>query len=218
MSTRDGDIDEWFRRWWTPWWPPWWGAGSSRRATAGGDIFREFEGMRQGMTRMFEETVRDIDKVPKDLIREYDTPNGERVREVGPLVYGYSMTVGPDGKPKVKEFGNVRSLGGRVGGGGMTPPALTAEREPLADVITTDKDIKVTVEMPGISKQDIKINVQDGSVEISTIGTASKKYRRSLELPQDADLDTAKSTYTNGILEISFKKKDKTKGKELKIE
>jgi hypothetical protein len=25
MSTRDRDIDEWFRRWWTPWWSPWWG-------------------------------------------------------------------------------------------------------------------------------------------------------------------------------------------------
>jgi HSP20 family protein len=170
--------------------------------------------MRQDMTRMFEETVRDIDKVPKDLIREYNTPTGGRVREVGPLVYGYSMTVGPDGKPKVKEFGNVRSLGG----GGMTSPALTAEREPLADVITTDKDIKVTVEMPGISKQDIKVNVQDSSVEISTTETASKKYRRFIELSPDADLETAKSTYTNGILEITFKKKGKTKGKELKID
>ena len=211
MSSKDRDVDEWFRRWWTPWWPPWWGAGSRG---GGEDIFREFEEMRQDMTRMFEETVRDIDKVPKDLIREYETPTGGRVREVGPLVYGYSVTVGPDGKPKVKEFGNVRSLGG----GGITPPVLTAEREPLADVITTDKDIKVTVEMPGISKQDIKINVQDSSVEISTTETSSKKYRRSIELPSDADLETAKSTYTNGILEIIFKKKGKTKGKELKIE
>lgn len=211
MSTRDRDIDEWFRRWWSPWW----GAGS-RRGTAGGDIFREFEEMRQDMTKMFEETVRDIDKVPKDLIREYDTPTGGRVREVGPLVYGYSVTVGPDGKPKVKEFGNVKSLGG--GGGGMTPPALTAEREPMADVTTSDKDVKVTVEMPGVSKQDIKINAQDYSVEVSTIESASKKYHRLIELPQDADLETAKSTYTNGILEITFKKKGKTKGKELKID
>ena len=211
MSTRDRDIDEWFRRWWSPWW----GAGS-RRGTAGGDIFREFEEMRQDMTKMFKETVRDIDKVPKDLIREYDTPTGGRVREVGPLVYGYSVTVGPDGKPKVKEFGNVKSLGG--GGGGMTPPALTAEREPMADVTTSDKDVKVTVEMPGVSKQDIKINAQDYSVEVSTIESASKKYRRLIELPQDADLETAKSTYTNGILEITFKKKGKTKGKELKID
>ena len=211
MSTRDRDIDEWFRRWWSPWW----GVGS-RRGTAGGDIFREFEEMRQDMTKMFEETVRDIDKVPKDLIREFDTPTGGRVREVGPLVYGYSVTVGPDGKPKVKEFGNVKSLGG--GGGGMTPPALTAEREPMADVTTSDKDVKVTVEMPGVSKQDIKINAQDYSVEVSTIESASKKYRRLIELPQDADLETAKSTYTNGILEITFKKKGKTKGKELKID
>ncbi|HJU95654.1 MAG TPA: archaeal heat shock protein Hsp20 [Nitrososphaera sp.] len=216
MSTRDSDsdIDEWFRRLWSPWWTPWWGAGS-RRGTAGGDIFRGFEEMREDMARMFEETVRDIDKVPKDLIREYDTPTGGRVREVGPLVYGYSMTVGPDGKPKVKEFGNVRSLGGI---GGMTPPALTAEREPLADVTTTDKDVKLTVEMPGVSKQDIKINVQDGSVEVSTIEGASKKYRRLIELPPDADFETAKPTYTNGILEITFKKKGKTKGKELKID
>jgi hypothetical protein len=25
------------------------------------------------------------------------------------IVYGYSMTIGPDGKPKVREFGNVKS-------------------------------------------------------------------------------------------------------------
>jgi HSP20 family protein len=203
MSIRDRDIDEWFRRW-SPW-------GAGRRG-AGENIFREFEEMRRDMERMFEETLRDIDKAPKELIREYDAPTGGRVREVGPLVYGYSMIIGPDGKPKVKQFGNIRTLGG------MTPPALTAEREPLSDVITTEKDIKITVEMPGISKQDIKINAYDGSVEVSTVETAAKKYRRFIELPPDADLETAKSTYTNGILEISFKKKGKPKGKEIKID
>jgi HSP20 family protein len=205
MSIRDRDVDEWFRRW-SPW-------GGGRRA-AGENVFREFEEMRQDMERMFEEAVRDIGKVPKELIREYDTPTGGKVKEVGPLVYGYSMTIGPDGKPKVKEFGNVRSLGG-----GMTaPPALTAEREPLADVITTDKDIKVTVEMPGVSKQDIKINVYEGSVEVSTTDTANKKYHRLIELPADADVETAKSSYANGILEITFKKKGKPRGKEIKID
>jgi HSP20 family protein len=206
MSIRDRDIDEWFRRW-SPW-------GAGRRGATGEDIFREFEEMRRDMERMFEETVRDIDRVPKELIREYDTPTGGRVREVGPLVYGYSVTIGPDGKPKVREFGNVRS----PLGGGRTAPALTAEREPLADVITTDKDIKVAIEMPGISKQDIKINAYDGSVEVSTLETAPKKYRRLIELPSDADLETAKSTYTNGILEITFKKKGKPRGKEIKID
>ena len=49
-------------------------------------------------------------RIPKDLIRECETPTGGKVGEVGPLLYGYSMTVGPNGKPKVMEFGNVRSL------------------------------------------------------------------------------------------------------------
>ena len=173
MSIRDRDIDEWFRRW-SPW-----GAGR-RGSTGGGNIFREFEEMTRDMERMFEETLRDIDRVPKELIREYDAPTGGKVREVGPLVYGYSVTIGPDGKPKVKQFGNVRS----PLGGGMVPPALTAEREPLADVTTTDQDIKVTLEMPGVSKQDIKINVYDDSVEVSTIESASKRYRCLIECPK----------------------------------
>jgi HSP20 family protein len=127
------------------------------------------------------------------------------------------MTIGPDGKPRVKEFGNVRSLG-EGGAGGVMTPALTAEREPLSDIITTDSDVKVTVEMPGISKQDIKINAYDSSVEVSTIETAPRKYRRIIELPPEADIETAKSAYTNGILEIAFKKKNKPKGKEIKID
>jgi HSP20 family protein len=208
MSIRDGDIDEWFRRW-SPW-------GAGRRegsGTRGENVFREFEEMRRDMERMFEETFRDIERVPKELIREYETPTGGRVKEVGPLVYGYSMTIGPDGKPKVKQFGNVRSLGG-----GMSRPSLTAEREPLADVTVTNKDIKVTLEMPGISKQDIKINVYQDSVEVSTTETAPKKYRRIIELPSESDIESARSTYTNGILEITFKKKGKPKGREIKID
>ena len=45
--------------------------------------------------------------VPADLIKEYDTAQG-KVREIGPLDYGSSVTIGPDGKPKVKEFRNFK--------------------------------------------------------------------------------------------------------------
>jgi HSP20 family protein len=58
-----------------------------------------------------------------------------------------SMTIGPDGKPKVREFGNVKSpFSSR---GFSTRPLISSEREPLADVTTTDKDVKVVVEIPG---------------------------------------------------------------------
>jgi HSP20 family protein len=195
------------------------------------DMPREFEQMRRRMERMFQEQFREMDeaKVPKDLVREYQTPEGGKVREVGPLVYGYSMTIGPDGKPKVKEFGNAKSLFGARGISGTTAGAATStvgkpltagEIEPLSDITTTDKDVKVVVEMPGIDKKDIKINAYGSSVEISTTDTAQRKYRSVIELPPEADIETVRSTYNNGILEITFKKKEQTKpkGKEIKVE
>ena len=215
MSIRDRDIDEWFRRW-SPW-------GVGRRGLGGGEnIFREFEEMRRDMERMFEETVRDIDRVPKELIREYDTPAGGRVREVGPLVYGYSVTIGPDGKPKVREFGNVKSplSSSSRRGGSFTRPLISSEREPLADVTATDKDVKMVVEMPGVSKQNIVVKVYDNSVEVTTTGT-DRKYHEVIEIPPEKDIETATSTYKNGILEITFNKKKeqtKPKGKEVKVE
>lgn len=78
------------------------------------DMFREFDEMRREMSRTFSEQFKNIEnKVPKDLIKEYETPEGAKVREVGPIVYGYSMTIGPDGKPNIQEFGNVKSFSGR---------------------------------------------------------------------------------------------------------
>ena len=193
------------------------------------DMPRQFEQMRRGMERMFQEQFRDIDetKIPKELIREYQTSEGAKVREVGPLVYGYSMIVGPDGRPKVKEFGNAKSLfgqrgisAGTAGAATIGKPLTAGEIEPLSDITTTDKEVKVVVEMPGIDKKDIKISAYDNSVEISTANTAQRKYRSVIVLPSEADAETVKSTYNNGILEITFKKKEQTKpkGKEIKVE
>jgi HSP20 family protein len=53
-----------------------------------------------------------------------------------------------------------------------TRAQLRDEREPLADVVTSDKEVKVLVEVPGIDKKDIKINAYHNSVEISTVDTS----------------------------------------------
>jgi HSP20 family protein len=69
-------------------------------------MVREFD----KMSRTFSEQFKNIEnKVPKDLMKEYDTPEGGKVREIDPIVYGYSMTIGSDGKPKIREFGNINS-------------------------------------------------------------------------------------------------------------
>jgi HSP20 family protein len=198
---------------------------SSSFGLAPEDWFREFDEIKHQMERVFEETIQDIEKVPKELVREYKTAAGGRAREIGPLVYGYSYTVGADGKPQFREFGNVRpsqwSL--KEGGGGGRPGVdasmlITAERESLADVITTDKEVKVAVEMPGITKQGIKVSAYEGTVEVSTTEKAKRKYHRIIDLPPETNRETAKSTYSNGILEITFDKKAKPKAREIKVD
>ena len=223
MSSGRDDIEpyDWFRRFLG-------GGGSSGRGRSRGqfgfgDMFRGFEEMRREMERMFEEQFKGFESaVPKDLVREYETPEGGKVREVGPIVYGYSMTIGPDGKPRVREFGNVRSpssLSGGGVGGSFTRPLIPSEREPLADVTTSSTEVKVVLEMPGVSKDKIKISAYDNSVEIKS-DDPQRKYHEVIDLPPEADIETAKSNYRNGILEITFKKKEQTKpkGKQINIE
>ena len=57
------------------------------------------------------------------------------------------------------------------------------------------------------------------TVEI-TSDDSERKYHKVIELPTETDIDTAKSTYNNGILEVIFnkKKESKPKGKEIKVE
>ncbi|MFZ0263773.1 MAG: archaeal heat shock protein Hsp20 [Nitrososphaeraceae archaeon] len=208
MGFWDIEPEDWFRR---------------RRGLFGGsrgDIFGQFDEMRKEMEKMFEEQFKDIQtKAPKDLIREYETPGGGKVREMGPFVYGYSMTIGPDGKPLVREFGNVRSPLAGFGLGATTRPLISSEREPLADITATDKEIKVIFEMPGVNKENIKINAYDTTLEVRS-DYPQRKYHEVIDLPPEADVETARSTYKNGILEIVFdkKKESKPKGKDIKIE
>ena len=182
------------------------------------DLFREFDEMRNQMERTFYEPFKNVEnRVPKDLVKEYETPEGGKVREVGPIVYGYSMTIGPDGKPNIREFGNVKSP--FAGRGLFEQPSISSEREPLVDISSTDKEVKVIVEMPGIKKENIKINAYENSLEIIS-DDPQRKYHKVIDLPLEADIETVKSIYNNGILEIVInkKKQTKSKGKEIKVE
>ena len=46
----------------------------------------------------------------KNLIRERSFDDGSVVREMGPIVYGYSFKIGEDGKPVVRKFGNLNTF------------------------------------------------------------------------------------------------------------
>jgi HSP20 family protein len=129
-----------------------------------------------------------------------------------PYYYGYQITVGPDGKPKVREFGNVRPAArGLVEQSGI--------REPMVDTAINEKEntLIITAEMPGVTKQDIKVNVADGFVSIHA-EQGEKKYHTDIPIKVQLDDASAKATYSNGILELKIKLKQasKLKGKEVR--
>jgi HSP20 family protein len=161
-------------------------------------MFRGFDDMTREMERDFEESFKDIEsKGPKELIREYETPEGGKVREVGPFVYGYSITIGPDGKPRVKEFGNVKSRMGR--GLSFYKPMMSSEREPRSDVSVTGKEVKVLVEMPGVPKDKIKVNARQDKVEIVS-EDPQRRYHEIVEIPLKPILKQLDPRTTTGYL------------------
>jgi HSP20 family protein len=179
-----------------------------------------FEDMDNIFTEMRDLMSRDLDelseKAPEDLVREKTLPDGGKVKEWGPFVYGYSMTVGPDGKPQIREFGNIKPET-RMGRHHLD---VKDKREPLADVRTTNGEVQVIVELPGVAKEEIDLRGTEKSLTIS-VDTPKRKYHKELQLPVPVDLKKVKSKFTNGVLEVTIKKKEKKekpKGERIKIE
>jgi HSP20 family protein len=166
--------------------------------------------------RIFEEMDKEFSDAEDMLNRMFRTVRQSSASEsqTFPYYYGYQITVGPDGKPHIREFGNARpSAKGLI--------EQSTIREPLVDTSLDEKDntLTITAEMPGITKQDVKVAVDDGLVTISA-EKGEKKYHTGLPIDTELDSDTAKATYTNGILElkIKLKKPPKAKAKEIKVE
>lgn len=161
------------------------------------DMFREMEKM------MDEEMKSFTEKIPKEFIKERKLPDGSTVKELGPFVYGYSMKIGPDGKPEIQQFGNLKK-------GLKGPPEVRGEREPLVDIMETGDDIHVVAELPGVEKTDIKLHGTEDSLEIS-VDTPQYKYYKEVELPTKVQVQEAHSTYKNGVLEVVLPKAQSSK-------
>jgi len=175
--------------------------------------FPDIDEMMREMERAFSEQFKDLEKeIPKSLVRESKTPDGGVKKEFGPIVYGYSVTIGPDGKPVVREFGNVRSREGKPW------KAIQDKREPLVDVVSSGKEVRVIAEMPGVNKEDISVTVNERSMVIS-VDRKDRGYYKELDLPGLVDPKGAKSTYNNGVLEVTIPLKSPgTGGVKLRVE
>ena len=153
----------------------------------------------------------DIDDMIEGMFKTAESL-GQR-NDPNSVFYGYQVNVGPDGKPQVREFGNVKPT--RRG------TFELHSREPYVDVVVDDKEqiLKVVAEMPGVQKEDIQIQATEDSLNIKATNK-DRNYDTTVPLNARVDPSSAKASYRNGVLEVSLKLKEpvKPKGLNVKVE
>lgn len=107
-------------------------------------------------------------------------------------------------------------------------PAIA--REPLTDIKETEKDITASIEMPGVDKKDIQLNVTEDGLEVKVeqkheskeekqdyirMERGYRSFYRSLPFPAKVVPDKANAKYDKGVLEITIPKINQTKKKKL---
>lgn len=159
------------------------------------DLGDEFRMLEEEMNRFFEEAEKQASR--------------EEPGEHGPFIYGFSMKIDPEGKPTIREFGNVPSK--------LKLP--TGEREPLIDVIESENDVKVIAEIPGVEKNEIKLKTTEEELEVR-VDNKERKYSKEVALPCKVKPETAEASYKNGILEVRIEKAEKKSkgGMDVKIQ
>ncbi|MCS7099947.1 MAG: archaeal heat shock protein Hsp20 [Sulfolobales archaeon] len=162
--------------------------------------------LREVMKRFDDEMrrfVKEMEGIPEFGLERYRSMIGK------PYVWGFEITIGPDGVPRVKEFGNVRRVG--------RAPKISEEVEPIVDVIDEEDKVRVVAELPGVEKD--KISLKTSGLKLIIKASNHKKYHKEVDLPAEVDISTAKATYRNGVLEVELKKKrPRGEEREIKIE
>jgi HSP20 family molecular chaperone IbpA len=173
----------------------------------------EFNITKQGLLIGFDELTEDFDRVFNDGPNElefsesYMRVGGENVRKELTLLHNsYPSNPRPNKNTRKKSRKSVKPA-----------PVQRRElfrvekegRESFEDVIVSDEIIKVVLQLPINNKRE---NIQviaysDNSITISYLSSEGKRSSCTSALPNGIDIETARSTYRNGILEITFDRK-----------
>jgi HSP20 family protein len=114
-------------------------------------------------------------------------------------------------------------------------PGNNAEKHdftPRVNIRETKDDVRLTFELPGMDKKDVKIMIAENTLTVSgeRIFESEKKeddfvrneiftgsFSRSFTLPETIDAEKISAEYKNGLLEITLAKKEEVKPKEIEV-
>lgn len=130
-------------------------------------------------------------KIVEDMMRGELDP--EKALNAKLFYYGYSVTTGPDGKPVIREFGNM--------------PSLVDESSLGEDIFVEARDlgdaVEVLADVHGYTPEEISVSVNS---DHKTLVVRAGPNVERLELPAKVGKLLEKS-YRNGTLRLLFKKK-----------
>ena len=132
----------------------------------------------------------------EEFKREGEVKFGEETKGV----YGVTIKTAVGGEPIVSTFGNIKK----------TPhgPTVSEEREPIVDIFDEGEEVRIIVEVPGVTEESIKTEVKGDVLTLEAKGS-ERKYYKEIVLPKEVDPGTLTSKYKNGVLEIRVNKKTK---------
>ncbi|HWI84420.1 Hsp20/alpha crystallin family protein [Ramlibacter sp.] len=70
-----------------------------------------------------------------------------------------------------------------------------------------DKAWTLTLDMPGIAREDVAINIEGAIVRIDTRAEAKRQFKAAYELPQDIDAEASAAKLEHGVLTLTLAKK-----------
>jgi HSP20 family protein len=106
-------------------------------------------------------------------------------------------------------------------------------RAPHTDVMETDREIRVTAEMPGLRPEDISIELENNVLTISGEKKEERRegdegrwhlserrygrFSRSFVLPRDVEQDQIQARCDNGVLEVTVPKSERARRRRIDI-
>lgn len=75
------------------------------------------------------------------------------------------------------------------------------------DIQQDEKTWTVSLDLPGLAKEDLSINIEGTVVRIDTRKEARRQFKAAYELPQEIDVDATTAKLENGVLTLVLAKK-----------
>ena len=160
------------------------------------DLFKDLDGFEE-IFREFEHEMND------DLVNMINKIESEDRHRSEAFIYGYSINIDENGKAEINEFGNIKSSSE-----GEENLEISESREALVDIIEGKNAVTVVIELPGVEKSDIKVEIKESIIFVTTIN--SKNYYKEIPLTGKIIANSARARYNNGILEIIINKDNKS--------